>query len=227
MACMAVASEYLRPQLKATVTKVARQILHQGPLGQLPDTVPTEFDEWGANPSEIVMADSGPVLHFLTTGNITGNPDGGASGCNAFYFVDLRRIQDEIRNEGAEDPILKLSAMFSREEASSPGGLPNSRGTLDLMLFDVSPAVVANNWPNTATYILGKSTKRVRLEPGTQQKLGVSCVLPTEATVALIRVGATHGLGPGAGRADVSDWYAGNVKLVLVQNPVLPTTVVE
>jgi hypothetical protein len=227
MVCMAVASEYFRPRLKATVTRVAAQILHRSPVGQLPNGVPIVVNEWGANPSELVMTDSGPRLHFLTTDNITGNPDGGASGCNAFYFVDLRPIQQEIQRTEGEDPIIKLSAVFEREESTNPAHSPNSRGTLDLMLFDVEPEDVAKNWPSTSQLALGKSTKRIQVEPGMQQKLGVSCVLPPEATVALIRIGATHGLGPGAGQTDVSDWSAGRIKLVLVQTPVLPTTIVE
>jgi hypothetical protein len=226
MACMAVASEYLRPRLKATVTRVARQILHKAPLGNLPQTIPTEFNKWGANPAEVVMTDSGRRLHFLKTDNITGDPDGAAAGCNAFYFVDLRSIQQQLQSAPVEDPILKLSAMFEREEAPL-ARLPKSRGSLDLMLFDVQPEVVAESWPNFTQILLGKSTKHIRVEPGAPQKLVVSCVLPPEATVALIRIGATHGLGPGAGRIDVSDWYAGSVKLVLVQNPVLPTTVIQ
>ena len=226
MACMAVASEYLRPRPKATVTKVAPQILPKTPNGALPQAIPTGFNEWGANPAEIVRTDSGPMLHFLKTDNITGAPDGAASGCNAFYFVDLRNIQQQLQSAPVEDPILKLSAIFEREEGPLTR-LPKSRGTLDLMLFEVQPEVVAKSWPNFTQILLSKSTKHIRVEPGAQKKLGVSCVLPPEATVALIRVGATHGLGPKAGQTDVSDWYAARVKLVLVQNPVLPVTIVE
>ena len=82
--------------------------------GPVASGFPNQFGYWSGNPAEIIQEPRGnQSLRFLETGNVMGNPDGGASNCSVFQFVDLTSMQRQwdVDRSGSQF-TLELSAQL-------------------------------------------------------------------------------------------------------------------
>ena len=190
---------------------------------------PVQFGQWSGNPSEVTEEEDGNrVLRFVETGNVKGNPDGFASNCSVFQLVDLSALRQQLGGEKSDAQIsLQLSARFRRDPAPSDAELPKLHGSCRIFLFQGEPGSIGESWPlvvNTAS-ALGK--KNIRLQPGEGWKtVTTSCLLDSEATVALIAIAANTRI-PSATPIELGGYFVDDVQLTLIKQPNLPVRFVK
>ncbi|MAB75782.1 MAG: hypothetical protein CMO47_04905 [Verrucomicrobiales bacterium] len=215
------------PRIEVRVVPVAGSSF-ESMSGAVPIGFPTEFGRWSGDPAEVIVdADGNHQLRFLKTANVTGKPGGGAAACNVFQLIDLSSLQQQWDTENSEDQFtLELSANFRREAAPTDAELPKSRLTITIQLYQAEPDSIGKAWPNITREAVALSNKALRLAPGETSTLSASCLLDSEANLALISVNANSGSGA-ATPADLGGYYVDDVQLTAIKQPALPVRYVK
>ncbi len=217
------------PKAMVTALNVAHGTFDSLPAGPIVKGFSSECGEWSGDPIEVVEdADGNRRLRFMKTGNVKGDPQGGASACNAFQFVDLTALRDQwqARDLNAQQ-ILELSVNFERKPASFDEAFPRMRADCRIYLFDTTPEAVVEGWPRVLAEAVAVSKKNVRLGPGEGSgRVVASCLLEPEATLALITLGAGVGAQT-TSPVELGNYYADDVELILRSTPQLPVRVVK
>jgi hypothetical protein len=217
------------PKAEAWALNVAHGSFDSLPTGPIPRGFSAQFGEWSGDPLEVTEeADGNRHLRFMETGNVKGDPKGGASACNAFQFIDLAALRHQWQ---ADDPdaqhTLELSAHFVSKPSSVDEAFPNLRADCRIYLFDTDPQSVVDGWPHVVTEAVAVAKKRVRLKPGTHSgSVLASCILEPEATVALITLDVGVGMQTTT-PIKLGNYFADDVELTLTRQPKLPVRVVQ
>ncbi len=182
------------------------------------------FGEWSGDPVEVIEeTDGNRRLRFMETGNVKGEPGGGASASNAFQFIDLTALRDRWQTDDPDaQQTLELSVNFERKPSSIDEEFPKLRADLRIYLFDTDPEAIVDGWPHVLTDVVAIGKKVVRPEPGEASgRITASCLLEPDATVALITLGAGVGM-PTNTPVALGNYYADDVELTLTRSPKLP-----
>jgi len=149
---------------------------------------------WGGNPAEVIEeADGNRMLRFLKTGKVNGDPDDVASNCSVFQLVDLSSLRQQWGVTDSRSQVtLKLTARFRRKAAPTDEELPKLVGSCRVYLFNMSPGAIGEGWPRVIREEgVGFGKKVIELAPGDEPAaITASCLLESEATVALVVVSA-------------------------------------
>jgi len=218
-----------KPKAEVSSLNVAHGTFDSLPPGPIVRGISSRFGEWSGDPVEVVEeSDGNRRLRFMKTGNVTGNPKGGASACNAFQFIDLAALRHQWQTSDSDArQTLELSARFERKPSSIDEAFPKLRATLRIYLFEADPETIAEGWPHVLADVITVGKKVVRLEPGeTSGKMSASCLLEREATVALITVDAGVGMESNTPIA-LGNYYADDVELTVTTSPKLPVRIVN
>ena len=217
------------PKAETRVLNVAHGSFDSLPTGPIKRGFSAQFGEWSGDPLEVVEeADGNRRLRFLETGNVKGNPQGGAAACNAFQFIDLTSLRHQFQ---ADDPdaqyTLELSVHFERKPSAVDEAYPKLRADCRIYLFDVDPEDIVDGWPNVLSDVMAVGKKWVRLKPGENSKrVLASCLMEPDATVALITLDV--GLGKRTTTpVKLGNFFADDVELTLTSRPKLPVRVVR
>ena len=190
---------------------------------------PTRFGQWGGNPAAVIEeADGNQVLRFLRTGNVNGDPDDFASNCSVFQFVDLSTLRRQWETSDPETQVtLSLSARFQREAAPSDAELPKLRGSCRIYLFKAKPEQISEGWPRVIHDDgVGYGKKVIKLAAGDEPAtITASCLLESDATVALVVVSASTG-SHGA-PVELGGYFVDDVRLTAIRQPTLPVDFVR
>ena len=132
------------PKAEARALRVAHGSFDSLPLGPIMRGFSSRFGEWSGDPVEVVEESNGNRrLRFMETGNVKGDPKGGASACNAFQFIDLAALRHLWQADDPEDQqTLELSVHFERKPSSSDEAYPKLRAYCRIYLFDADPEVI-------------------------------------------------------------------------------------
>jgi len=210
------------PSVEAVVQrfKVVAPHFHSLDVGRLPNHFPIQFGEWCGDPAEVVeQADGSRELRFLRTANITGALNGGARSCDAFQLIDLESLREQFGDEAPpETMILKLSASF-RQEHPRPD-LPDLRGVCRICLFQMKPELIGKHWPDVLRDAVAVGGKAVCLGTAQEQRASASCILPPEATVAVISVSAHQGT-PSGHAVNLGNVFASDIALAVIRPPAI------
>ena len=164
-------------------------------VGPIPNRFPVRFGEWCGNPAEVIKdADGSRVLRFLKTESINGDPGDLASNCSVFQLVDLSSVRRQWQTADPESQvILNLSARFRRKAAPTDTTLPKLAGSCRIYLFNMKPKAISEGWPGVVREDgIGFGKKAITLAPGEEPAtITASCLLESDATVALIAVAAS------------------------------------
>ena len=190
---------------------------------------PSRFGQWRGNPAEVVEEpDGNRALRFLETGNVMGNPDGGASNCSVFQLVDLNPLRRQWGADQSESQVtLELSAQFRREAAPNDADLPKLDASIRIYLFQGEPGSIGERWPEVIREADALGKRSIKLSPGDNATtISTSCLLNSEATIALIAIAAntrTATLTP----IELGGYYVDNVQLTATKHPLLPVRFVK
>lgn len=198
-------------------------------VGHVNTGFPTDFGGWSGDPAEVIVeSDGNRTLRFLETGNVTGNPNGGAVACNVFQIIDLSSLQQQWGTENSEAQItLELSGIFRRESASNDADLPRLRGGLAIHLYRAEPESIGKAWPLVIRDAIAVGKKTIKLEPDDEPaKLSASCILAPEATIALISLSA-NSKTPTTTPIPLGGYFIDDVKLTVTRQPTLPVNFVQ
>ena len=198
--------------------------------GPVESGFPSQFGIWVGNPAEVIEgSDGGRMLRFLKTGNVNGDSDDPASDCSVFQLVDLLFLRQQWN---AADPgsqvTLNLTARFHREIAPTDDELPKLAGIFRIYLFNTKPEAIGAGWPQVIREDgLGFSKRvEIKITPGDETTvISTSCLLESEATVALIVVSASTKY-----RADLIElggYFVDDVQLTAIRRPNLPAHYVK
>lgn len=190
-------------------------------LGLIPNRFPVLFGEWSGDPAEVIeRADGNRELRFLRTANIAGAPSGLARSCDVFQLIDLQPLREQCGDTASEQTtVLKLSASFRQE--NPPADLPDLRGVCRISLFQAKPESIAKHWPGILRDAVAVGGKAVRLGVGGESRLSASCILPPEATVAVISVSMHAGTNTGHA-VGLGDSFVSDVALTAIIQPAFP-----
>lgn len=190
-------------------------------VGLIPHHFPIQFGEWCGDPAEVIeRADGTPELRFLRTANVNGAGAGGAHSCDVFQLVDLQSLRETFGEMPSHDQIiLKLSAIF-RHDHPRPD-LPALRGVCRICFFQAQSDSISGHWPSILRDAIGVGGKAVPLGAGGEELVSASCILPPEATVAVISV-SIHSGDPTGHAVDLGDSFASNISLTAIKQPAIP-----
>ena len=190
-------------------------------VGLIPNQFPIRFGEWCGDPAEVIeRADGNPGLRFLRTANVNGAGAGGAHSCDVFQLVDLQSLRENFGQMPSHDQIiLKLSAVFRHDHPRSD--LPALRGVCRICFFQAQPESISAHWPGILRDAIGVGGKAAPLGAGGEALVTASCILPPEATVAVISV-SIHSGDPTGHAVDLGDSFASNISLTAIRQPVIP-----
>ena len=198
-------------------------------LGRVQIGVPTHFGRWGGNPAEVIEeADGNRLLRLLKTGNINGVPDDFAMNCSVFQLIDLSFLRSQWGTTGSQTQIsLNLSARFQRKAAPIDAEFPKLAGSCRIYLFNLNPEAIGEKWPRVIREDgVGFGKKKIELAPGEEPTtITASCLLGSEATVALIVVSASSGFR--AAPIELGGYFVDDVQLTVIKQPNLPVEVVS
>lgn len=190
---------------------------------------PSHFGRWGGNPAEVIEeADGNRMLRLLKTENVNGNPDEFASNCSVFQLVELSSLRQQWETTESETQItLNLSARFRREAAPTDAELPKLAGSCRIYLFNRKPEEISEGWPRVVREDgIGSCRKVIKLAPGEEPAtITASCLLESEATVALIVVSAST--NSRAAPIELGGYFVDDVQLTAVRQPALPIRFVK
>ena len=191
--------------------------------------IPPHFGQWGGNPADVIEeVDGNLMLRLLKTGNVNGDPDDFASNCSVFQLVDLSSLQQQWKTGDPETQItLNLSARFHRKAAPTDAELPKLTGSCRIYLFNVEPEAIAEGWPHIIREEgIGYGKKVITLAPGEEPSaITASCLLESEATVALIVVAAST--SSRAAPIELGGYFVDDVQLTAIRQPTLPIQCVK
>jgi len=190
---------------------------------------PPHFGQWGGNPAEVIEeADGNRMLCLLKTGNVNGDPDDFASNCSVFQLVELSSLRQQWETTYPETQItLNLSARFRRNAAPTDAELPKLAGSCRIYLFNAEPEAICEGWPGVVNEDgVGYGKKVIKLMPGEEPAtITASCLLESEATVALIVVSAST--GSRAAPIELGGYFVDDVQLTAIRQPTLPVHFVK
>jgi len=217
------------PKTEARVFDIAHGDFETMAEGPTPMQFPVRFGEWAGNPAEVVKeADGNKVLRFVRTANVKGAPDGFASNCSVFQLVDLTALRQQLEAEQTQGHYsLKLSARFRRAPAASDAELHKSKVSVRIFLFQAEPESISETWPQVVRQAEALGRKSIKLEPGSAAAtISASCILESDATVALIAVAATAGYNSKT-PVPLGGFFVDDVQLTVIKQPNLPVEVVS
>ena len=201
----------------------------EGFVGPIDSGFPTQSGYWSGNPAEIIEeANGNRILRFLKTGNVMGNPNGGASNCSVFQLIDLTSLQGQRSADQSDSQLtLEISARFRREEAPTDADLPKLDASIRVYLFQGEPDFSSGNWPDVLREADAMGQQFVKLKPGDESAaISTSCILSSEATTALIAVSANTRVGRTA-PVGLGGYFVDDVKLTAIKQPSLPVRFVK
>ena len=217
------------PKVEAQVFDIAHGDFETMAEGPTPTQFPVRFGEWAGNPAEVVKeADGNKILRFVRTANVKGTPDGIASNCSVFQLVDLTALRQQLEAEQTQGNYsLKLSARFRRDASLSDNELSNPKATLRIFLFQGEPESIGETWPQVVRQAEALGKKSIELKPGSAAAtISASCILESDATVALIAVAATSGYNSKT-PVPLGGFFVDDVQLTVIKQPKLPVEVVS
>lgn len=217
------------PKAEAQVFDIAHGDFESMAEGPTPTQFPVRFGEWAGNPAEVVKeANGNKLLRFVRTANVKGDPEGFASNCSVFQLVDLSALRRQCEAERSRAQYsLKLSARFRRDRAPSDGELHKPRATLRIFLFQAEPESIGKAWPRVVQMAEALGKKSIKLQPGDDATtISTSCILDSDATVALIAVAATAGFNSKTS-VPLGGYFVDDVQLTVIKQPRLPVQVVS
>ena len=217
------------PKAEAQVFDIAHGDFESMAEGPTPTQFPVRFGEWSGNPAEVVKeADGNKILRFVRTANVKGTPDGIASNCSVFQLVDLTALRQQLEAEQTQGNYsLKLSARFRRDASLSDNELSNPKATLRIFLFQGEPETIGETWPQVVRQAEALGKKSIKLQPGSDAAtISTSCILESDATVALIAVAATAGYNSKT-PVTLGGFFVDDVQLTVIKQPKLPVEVVS
>jgi len=190
---------------------------------------PSHFGRWGGNPAEVIEeADGNRMLRLLKTGNVNGDPDDFASNCSVFQLVDLSFLRQQWETTDPDSQVtLNLSARFRREDAPTDTKLPKLAGSCRIYLFNMKPKAISEGWPRVVREDgIGFGKKVITLAPGEESAtITASCLMESEATVALIVVAAST--KSRAASIELGGYFVDDVQLTAIRQPTLPVHFVK
>lgn len=190
---------------------------------------PAQFGRWSGNPAEVIEeADGNRILRFLETGNVMDNPDGFATNCSVFQLIDLTSFRQQWDADSPDVQIsLEFSAVFRRDPAPLDAELPKLHGSCRIYLFQGDAASIGENWPRVVNEAVALGKKAIYLKPGEESAtISASCLLDSEATVALIAVAANTRI-QSRDPIELGGYFVDDVQLTLIKQPVLPVRFVK
>jgi len=217
------------PKAEAQVFDIAHGDFESMAEGPTPTQFPVRFGEWAGNPAEVVKeANGNKILRFVRTANVKGDPDGFASNCSVFQLVDLSALRQQWKADQSRSQFsLKLSARFRRDPAPSDADLHKPKAVLRIFLFNAEPSSIGEAWPQVVRQAEALGKKSIKLEPGDDAAtISTSCILDSDATVALIAVAATSGFSSKAS-IPLGGYFVDDVQLTVIKQPKLPVQVVS
>ena len=190
---------------------------------------PSHFGTWGGNPAEVIEGSEGSrMLRFLKTGNVNGDSDDPASNCSVFQLVDLSFLRQQWNTADPGSQVtLNLTARFHREAAPTDDGLPKLAGSCRIYLFNTKPEAIGEGWPQVIREEgVGFSKKEIKIMPGDEPTMiTASCLLESEATVALIVVAASAKYR--AVPIELGGYFVDDVQFTAIRQPTLPVHYVK
>ena len=201
----------------------------QSMTGPVEAGFPNRFGYWSGNPAEVVQGPGGNhSLRFLETGNVMGNPDGGASNCSVFQLIDLTSLRRQWDADRSESQLtLELSAQFRREAAPHDADLPKLDASIRIYLFQGEPEFLSNKWPEVLGDADALGKQSIKLNPGDDAAtISTSCLLNSEVTMALIAVSANTRMGLST-PIELGGYFVDDVQLTVIKQPVLPVHFVK
>ena len=216
------------PKIEARVFHIAHGDFESMVEGPTPTQFPVHFGVWAGNPAEVVKeANGNKILRLVRTANVKGDPDGFASNCSVFQLVDLSALREQWRDDPSEAQFsLKLSARFRRDPAASDLEDDKSKAVLRIFLFQAEPASIGEAWPRVVQQAEALGRKSIWLEPGDNAAtVSTSCILHSDATVALIAVAASAGFNSRTS-VPLGGYFVDDVQLTVIKQPKLPVQVV-
>ena len=190
---------------------------------------PSHFGMWGGNLAEVIEGSDGSrMLRFLKTGNVNGDPDDLASNCSVFQLVDLSILRQQWNTADPGSQVtLNLTARFHREAAPTDDGLPKLAGSCRIYLFNTKPEAIGGGWPQVIREEgVGFSKKEIKIMPGDEPTMiTASCLLESEATVALIVVAASAKYR--AVPIELGGYFVDDVQFTAIRQPTLPVHYVK
>ena len=217
------------PKAEAQVFDIAHGDFESMAEGSIPTQFPVRFGEWAGNPAEVVKeANGNKVLRFIRTANVKGKPDGFASNCSVFQLVDLSALRRQLKVEQSQAQYsLQLSARFRRDPAPSDAELHKPKASLRIFLFNAEPESIGEAWPRAVQMAEALGKKSIKPEPGDDvATISTSCILDSDATVALIAVAASAGFNSRTS-IPLGGYFVDDVQLTVIKNPKLPVQVVS
>ncbi len=217
------------PKAEAQVFDIAHGDFESMAEGPTPTQFPVRFGEWAGNPAEVVKeANGNKILRFVRTANVKGDSNGFASNCSVFQLVDLSALRRQLKVEQSEAQYsLQLSARFRRDPAPSDAELHKPKASLRIFLFNAEPESIGEAWPRAVQMAEALGKKSIKPEPGDDMAtISTSCILDSDATVALIAVAASAGFNSKTS-IPLGGYFVDDVQLTLIKHPKLPVQVVS
>ncbi len=217
------------PKAEARAFDIAHGDFESLPTGPIAKGFPVRFGEWGGNPAEIIKEDDGNnILRFIRTANVKENPDGFASNCSVFQLVDLSTLRQQWEAEQSQAQFsFNLSARFRRAPAPNDADLPKPKASVRIFLFRAEPESIREAWPRVVQQAEALGKKSLKLEPGDDTAIiSTSCIVESDATVALIAVAASTGFNSKTS-VPVGGYFVDDVQLTVIKQPKLPVQVVS
>lgn len=192
--------------------------------GPISSKLPVQYNEWGGDPAEVVVQEGGNrVLRFVQTARNQNEPGSFAGSCDVVHLLDLRSLRRELGKQGENSELsIEMTATFQRDASDTENAQEISPGGR-LMLFDIPPEAIAQSWPSIGRESLaGRGHRGKPLNPGDHFSLSSgSCILPPEATVAMIRLSATLS-EKSSTSVPLGDCYVDDVQITVTSRPNLP-----
>ena len=201
-------------------------------IGRLPSGFPPTPGIWSGDESEIVEAgdakphDGHRLLRFIRAEGERNAPDNPAESCDIFQVVDLRSLR--TGSQKPDDSVLELSAQFldARSVASEP-----VRMACHIYLFDGDPEPLRSVWPLNLRDALGSGVGQITSwggpEAGRWRKVSARCVMPPNATLAVVHVGCGRVPGRIGSPPVLGAQFADDVRLTLITQPQLPIRILQ
>ena len=197
--------------------------------GPIETGFPSRFGQWGGNPAEVIEeADGNRVLRLLKTRNVNGGPNDFASNCSVFQLVDLSSLRQQWEKTDPDTQVtLNLSARFRREAVPTDPELPKLAGSCRIYLFKAEPEAIGEGWPRVINEDgVGYGKKVIKLASGDKPAtITASCLLESDATIALIVVAANTGTH--AAPIELGGYFVDEVRLTAIRQPTLPVDFVK
>jgi hypothetical protein len=211
------------PQSQARAIRVANGDFETF-SGPIETGFPSHTGMWGGNPAEVIEeVDGNRRLRLLKTGNVNGESNDFASNCSVFQLVDLSSLRQQWETTDPETQVtLNLSARFHRESAPTDAELPKLAASCRIYLFNLKPEAIAKEWPRVISeHGVGFGKKEIKLAPGAKPAtITASCLLESDATVALIVVAAST--KSRAAPVELGGFLVDDIQLTAIRRPTLP-----